>query len=653
MGVLLGTPAYMAPEQAQGRPVDRRVDIWAFGCVLYEMLAGRRAFGGETITETLAAVLRDQVDWSALPPSVHPAIRRVIKRCLERNPAQRFHDIADVRIELSDLDEPAPAVPAAPPARVGRADGRVLAYRGRDSDGIDRLFVRQLDTLLPAPVPGTEGARLPFFSPDGQWLGFFAGGFLKKVAVSGGAPQTIAPASSPLGGSWMDDGSIVFVADVTSGLQQVPSAGGTPETLMAIDSRHGTDTVAAPWALPGGRGVLLTVRGDNRFDLAVLSLRDRTLQVLAEDAYSPVLAGTGHILFHQGNSILALPFDSERLTVAGSAFPVLSDLGTRLSFQTRLFAVARNGTLVYVPASGRAGASRMLWVDRQGQATAITTLDRPADTPRLSPDGSRIAFRAPAPNCDVWVHDFSRGTTTRLTHEGDNHGVVWMDDGARIATARERREGIDIIAVSADGSGSTQRITTFPAATAAVPSAWGSGSLLVQRGGGRTGIDISVLSIAAPEPRPLVSSPFEESGGVVSSDGRYLAYVSNESGRAEVYVQHLGSQGPRVQVSTAGGIEPVWAPNGKELFFRSGRDLLAVPIETTPQFAIGRPQALFSGDYAFGALAATVSGLANYDVAPDGQRFVMMTGTQWLEGQLVVVLNWFADWKKLGSGAGP
>lgn len=705
MGVLIGTAAYMAPEQARGRPVDQRADIWAFGCVLYEMLAGRPAFGGETLSETLASVLRDPVDWDALPASVAPAFRRVLKRCLERDPDRRFHDIADVRIELSEPYE-ADAAIAAPKhaATVARSlglfavgalvagvvvwltlrpqvpsnervqrfalaglsslvidpnqaltlspDGRALVYRGRGADGVDRLFIRHLDALLPTSLAGTEGGRQPFFSPDGQWVGFFAGGFMKKVAVTGGAPQTIAAAAAPLGGFWMDDGSIVFVADVASGLLRIPSTGGKPETLLPINSEQ-KGPFTTPWGLPGGTAVLLSIRRDNRFDVAVFSLPDRKLHVLAEDAYSPVLASSGHVLFHQGNSILALPFDSRRLAAAGPAFPVLSNISTRISFQTRLFAVSRDGTLAYVPAAPPGESVwRMVWVDRKGEASVVTNFDRPADTPRLSPDGSQVAFRTPATNCDVWVHDLARGTTTRLTHEGDNHGVVWMNDGTRVGTARERREGIDIISVSPDGRGSIERVATFPPASNAVPSSWSSGTLLVQRGGGPTGIDITAVS-ADRDPKPIVSSPFEDSGGIVSSDGRFVAYVSNESGRAEVYLQSLTGEHPRVQVSTTGGVEPVWARNGKELFLRHGRDLIAVTIETTPKFSIGRPHVLFSGDYAFGPLAATISGLANYDVAPDGKRFLMMTGTQWLEGQLVVVLNWFEDWKQFGNGARP
>ena len=704
IGVLLGTAAYMAPEQAQGKPIDKRVDIWAFGCVLYEMLTGRRAFAGDTVSEALAAVLRDEIDWRALPDGVPPTILRVLKRCLERNPKRRFHDIADVRIELNEPYEPvtnagsarpaaisgrgfglflagafvaATAVwlavrPQAPaPERVQRfalagldslvidpnqtltlsPDGRTLAYRGRGPDGVDRLFVRHLDALVPTPVAGTEGALQPFFSPDGQWLAFFAGGSLKKVPVTGGASQTVAPASVPLGGYWMDDGAIVFVAGVERGLLRVPSSGGPPETIAVVDSEN-DGLFATPWGLPSARGVLLTVRRDNRFDVAVLSMEDRKLQVLVEDAYSPILASNGHVLFHQGNSIFALPFDSDRLAATGPAFPVVSDLSTRISFQTRMFAVARDGTLVYVPAAPRdAGAAKMVWVDRAGQSSIVSSFDRPADTPRLSPDASQVAFRTPAPNCDIWVHHLARGTTTRLTHEGDNHGVVWMNDGARIATARERREGVDIISLRPDGSGSSERIASFPVASSAVPSSWNAGTLLVQGGGGRSGLDVSALTGANPDPTPVINSPFDDSGAVLSPDGRVFAYVSNQSGRAEVYVQPLDGQEQRLQISTAGGIEPVWSRSGKELFFRRGREMVAVRIETAPRLSVGRQDALFAGDYAFGPLAATVSGMANYDVAPDGTRFLMMTGTQWLQGQLVVVLNWFADWKQLGSGA--
>src|SRR6266545_1246634 len=279
-----------------------------------------------------------------------------------------------------------------------------------------------------------------------QSIGFFVGDTLRRISMTGGSSRTIvSKVAEATGGTWMDDGSIVFVGDGDIGVQRVASAGGTPERLFSVDRSAGQSTVAAPWGLPGSRGVLLSVRQADRFDVSILSLKDRTLHRLVEDAYSPVWSSTGHVLFQQGGSILALPFDSQRLVATGSAFPV-TEITPRISYQTRLFAVATDGTFVYVPpAPAGEGEWAAVWVDRGGRETLISTFDRVADTPRLSPDGRRIAFRTPAPNCDVWVRDLARGTNTRVTHHGDNHGVAWTSDGLRVTVARKRGDATDIV----------------------------------------------------------------------------------------------------------------------------------------------------------------------------------------------------------------
>ncbi|HLF83562.1 MAG TPA: protein kinase, partial [Blastocatellia bacterium] len=469
-GMILGTAAYMSPEQAQGKAVDKRSDIWSFGVVLYEVLTGRQLFAGETISDTLAAVLRDEIDLNALPANTPASIRKLIARCVNRDRKQRLRDIGDARLDLDERQDASRVAPQAAsrmktarwigpvvasalitalvtwlavraprpsPEPVRRfavsglsplvidpfqtlalsPDGRLLAFRGRGQDELERIFVRQLDTLELKVLADTNGARLPFFSADGQWIGFFAGGSLKKIAVAGGTAQTIATATTgPAGGTWMDDGSIVFIGDPELGIQRISSSGGTPETLLAFDKKNGERAAAAPWGLPGSRGVLLSVRRGDRFDVGVLSLRDRKLHIIAEDGYSPAWVPTGHVLFHQGNAILAMPFDGERLEATGPAFPVLSGLSNRMSFQTKLFAVAQDGTLAYLPqAPAGEGQWALFWVDRKGQETPVTKLERPSDTPRLSPDGTRVAFRTPADNCDVWSYDLARGTTTRLT----------------------------------------------------------------------------------------------------------------------------------------------------------------------------------------------------------------------------------------------
>ena len=687
IGVIVGTAAYMAPEQATGKPVDKRADIWAFGALLFEMLAGRGAFTGDSTTEILGAIVHKEPDWPLIPDGTPSRVRDLLRRCLEKDPKRRLRDIGDAAYELS-ADAVPPAVtpvrtrgarwssvavaavvalvaaavtwlamraPAAVPAAPRRfavsglapmmfdaaqalalsPDGSALAFRGLGADGVERIYLRDFHSLELRPLAGTDGGRLPFFSPDGKWIAFFTVSALKKVAVEGGPAQTIAPAPGPSGGTWMDDGSIIFTGDPVKGVQRVLASGGTPETLLA--PRDGAlNAYSAPWGLPGSQALLLLQKRGASFDVAVLSLRDRRVSVLARDAFSPAWAPTGHVLFHQGDSILALSFDPATLTGRGTPFPVAQAVGNRISYQSRLFAVANDGTLAYVPAAsaGEAGWAMML-VGRDGRETVAARLDRQSDTPRFSPDGTRVAFRTPAPNCDIWVRDLARGTTTRLTREGDNHGVVWSADGTRVLTGRAVATGTEVVALPADGSGTPEIVATLPGAFGAMPTSLSlTGEVIVQdRFGRETGSDIATIVVKDSERRTLLDSPSDEGGGVISPDDRWLAYVSDESGRNEVYLRPYAGAGPRTLVSISGAVEPVWSRTGNELFFRSGRDLLTVPV-SAERGAAAQPRVLFTGDYPVGPQ------VANYDVAPDG-RLMMMRGRQWAEGQVVIVLNWF------------
>ena len=693
MGVILGTAAYMSPEQAKGKPVDRRADIWAFGVVLYEMLTGRSAFAGESMTEVLGAVVLKDPDWTQLPPATPSRVRELLRRCLEKDPKRRLRDIADAAYELTAADGPVSPPPIAstrrvwivgglflllgaalaslvavglrssttdaarPPQRFAvsglstllfdpfqaltlRPDGGALAFRGRGADGVERIYLRDFASLEVRALAGTEGGRMPFFSPDGEWIAFFSGNSLKRVPLVGGPVQTIAPAAGPAGGTWLDDGTIVFVSNPTTGLQRVPAAGGTVQTLL-----EGHDAVrntwASPYGLPGSRAVLVLRREGTRFDVVVLSLADEQVRIVAQDAYSPVWVPTGHLLFHQGDAILATAFDPQTLTTSGSTFALAQGVGNRLSYQTRLFDVARDGTLVYVPAAppGEAGWSMVL-VDRDGKETVAAALDRQSDTPRFSPDGTRVAFRTPAPNCDIWVRDLSRGTTIRVTKEGDNHGVVWRPDGTRVITARVAPDGTEVLALPYDGAGPPELLARLRGAVDRLPTSWASADaaiLLQDRFSRETGLDVTVVSTRGGEPKALLNSPADESGAVVSPDGEFVAYASDESGRNEIYVRPYSGTGQRTLVSTRGGIEPLWSRTGEELFFRNGREVLSVPMKTAPGAAPQAARVLFSGDYPFGPQ------VANYDLSPDGKRFLMMRGRQWPEGQVVVVTNSFAE----------
>jgi Tol biopolymer transport system component len=692
-GVVIGTAAYMSPEQARGKSVDKRADIWAWGCLLYETLTGKRAFEGETVSDTLASVLRGEIDWAALPSETPSSVRSVLKRCLDRDTRTRIHDIADARIEMESR-EPAPppslpvppsrgpwrglalfaagaivaaaAVlllhrPPAPSARIRRfalgrlnliidwkqglaisPDGSNLVYRGRGEDGVERLYLRTLDSLEPKALPGTEQAGQPFFSPDGEWIGFFAPGSMKKVALSGGSPQVVCRSSAvPGGGTWLPDGTILFVNDVYSGVQRVPAGGGTPQDVLTLDPKSGMTSITTPWALPGGKGVLYAVRKGEGFGIAVSSLDGRDLKMLVDDGYSPVYAD-GFVFFQQGqgNAVLALPFDVNRLAATGPAVPTLSEIGTRVSFQTRMFALAADGTMAYIPRASGLQRGSLVWVDRKGVPTPIVEIPRLLDAPRVSPDGTHIAFRAPAPNCDIWVHDIARGATTRLTLEGDNHGVVWMPDSKRIAFARQHGGVAQILAQSTDGTGRVDVLVKAGSGSEFLSSGSPDGNLLLASQGGRTtGLDVELLAVGKDSDdarRPLIHSPFDEYEATFSPDGRWIAYVSNESGRPEVYLQPYPAMDSRQQISTDGGIEPVWSRTGKELFFRQGRKMLAVEVRLAPTLSVDRPKVLFEGNYLEGA------NVADYDVGPDG-RFVMIGGRESGGNDVVVVLNWLRE----------
>jgi len=694
-GVILGTAAYMSPEQAKGKPVDRRADIWAFGAVLWEMLTGRKLFDGETASEMLAAVLKDEVDWTAVPSATPPHVARVLRRCLERDPRRRLRDIGDARLELAapftEVPPPAPATstpsgrwqitaafiagmfltaaaawfvvgPSAPdPPPVTRfslhdigmpvdafqglaisPDGRRLVFRARDDHG-ERLHVRALDSFVTESLPGTEFGWLPFFSPGGDRLGFFAFGNLQTLELDGGMIRTVAPLGTGFAGAtWLDDDTIVFAGISSAKLGRVPADGGEV-TFLEIPGLTDDDVLTSPSALPGGRAVLVGVRTGTSFDVAALDLDDGSLSVIAENGFNPTWSPTGHVLYQQGNDgpLTALPFDAGSMEVTGSPFPVMSDLGPRVSYQVRPFAISGDGTLAYIPSSSLLDLGALVWVDPTGAAQPIVEIPKILDSPRLSPDGRRVAFRTPAPNCDIWVHDLERGTTTRVTHEGDNHGVVWSPDGHRLVFARHESPEWALMTAAADGTGEVERLTPPDLPRAFVSSISPDGEfVLVETRRDATGLDVDMVSVREHTSRPLFDSRFEEQAPSFSPDGSRVAYVSNESGRHEVYVQPFPSLDARIQISTDGGTEPVWSPAGDALYFKSLRRLMVVDVTSGADVAFSRPRVVFESD----PNAAGTSRAPTYDVAPDGRRFVMVRERSGASGaEINVVRGWFPE----------
>jgi serine/threonine-protein kinase len=723
-GVILGTAAYMAPEQARGKKVDKRADAWAFGCVLYELLTGQGAFqrrhpspdreGGvpqiplDTVQDVLARVLQSEPDWSLLPETTPASVRSLLRRCLQKDVQRRLQHIGDARIDLEEiiaaaaaLTLPAPAAAAAPPPRALRRwvllsglaclilvavtglvvwnlrpalprqpvsrlvvplppneqlagidrsilalspDGSHLAYIARGG-GVQQLYLRAMDGLETRPIPGTEGALNPFFSPDGQWIGFFAGGKLKKVSTSGGATLTLCDATDHRGASWGPNETIAFTPTVAGGLWQVSAAGGAPQKLTTL--KEGEISHRWPQFLPGGKAVLFTVGTGGSYDdaqIAVQRLETGERHVLIRGGTYARYVPTGHLVYYRAGTMMAVPFDPVRLEVTGTPVPVLEGVMSSTGGSgAAQFSFASLGSLVYVPGGPQAGERMLVWVDRKGAETPLPAPSRAYDDPRLSPDGRQVALIEGATN-DVWVYDIPHATLTRLTFEGAADVPLWTSDGKRIVYVSAKAGARGLFWKPADGSGPEERLMTSefgPLSSSVSPDGQ---TLAFYEPRPTTGNDIWVVPLKGErKPKPFLQTPFSEGAPMFSPDGRWLAYSSDESGRSEIYVRPFPGPGGKYQVSTEGGIAPVWARNGRELYYYNGDKTMAVDITTQPTFRAGTPEMLFERPgYNSGARA-------DYDIAPDGQRFLMLQATEQQQESLTqinVVLNWFEELKR-------
>jgi serine/threonine-protein kinase len=702
-GVILGTAAYMSPEQARGRAVDKRTDIWAFGCVVYELLTAKQAFHGEDVTDILAAVVRAEPDWQALPAATPVKVRDLLRRCLQKDKTLRMQAAGDIRIEIHEaLTSPAaePSVVAkgsrvsgwlapalglgalllitmaslvawtlkpSPPQPVTRTaitlppgrvlsgmnsgpmvvmspDGNHLAYVATQG-GIQRLYLRKMDGLEAQAIPDTEGGSSPFFSPDSQWLGFLADGKLKKISVNGGAAQTLIGYPFLGGGSWDARGTIALGGS-GAGLVQVPDAGGTLQPLTHL--KLGDSSNRWPDALPDGKA-LLFVAGSGAFPIvSVLSKQSGERRDLIQGATYPRYASTGHLLYMQEGNLMGAPFDSKRLQLTGAAVPLVEGvMDSRI--RAAQYSVSTTGTLVYVSGGVLGVQRKLMWVNRSGVEQPIAGPVKAYESPRISPDGQRFAV---ASDGQLWIYDLSRETMSRFSFEGNiNSRPVWTPDGKRIAFYSNKEGRLSIYWQLADGSGGIERLTSSENIN--VPGSWSpeGQTLAFHQASPTTGNDIWMLRLSDRKAQPFIQTPFNEGNPRFSPDGRWLAYVSDESGRFEVYVQPYPGPDGKWQVSKDGGTEPVWNPNGKELFYRSGDKMMAVEITTQPSFSLSNPRMLFEGPYEPAAVP-----VSNYDVSPDGQRFLMFKPseqelTQAASTQINVVLNWFEELKqKVPSG---
>jgi serine/threonine-protein kinase len=708
-GSIVGTMQYMAPEQLEGKEVDARTDIFAFGAVVYEMATGKRAFEGKTQASLIAKILEtDPVPMAALQPMTPPALDRVVKRCLAKDPENRWQTARDLEVELKWIAEGGSQVTLAstaaargiralgrralifglgvlllvaviaslaawnlkpsPPQPVSRLvvnlppgqqlagldngpavalspDGTRLAYVARQS-GTQQLYLRAMDSPEARLIPGTEGAVSPFFSPDGQWVGFFAGGKLMKVSVSGGAALTLGDAAFPRGVSWSSHGMIGFVPTNVSVLRQMSDAGGAPESLTRLEK--GEVSHRWPEFLPGGKAVLFVAGSSainwNNAKVVVQSVGTRERVDLVQGGTQPQYSPSGHLVYAQGGNLMAVPFDPQRLAVSGTAAPVVEGVLQSAFSGATQYSISATGTLVYVSGGLQSVQSKLVWVNRNGAEQPVAAPAHAYMFPRLAPDGRRVAVGITEQGTQNWLYDLSRDTLTRLTFEGKaNLGPIWTPDGKRVAFNSDKEGPPNLFWQLADGSGGLERLTTSQFAQ--TPSSWSpDGQLLAFiEINPTTGVDVMVLRLGDRKVQPFLQTPFNETSPRFSPDGRWLAYISDESGRFEIYAQPYPGPGGKWQISTEGGSEPLWNPNGRELFYRSGDKIMAVEIITQPSFSAGKSKVLFGGSY-----QPTPATLTNYDVSPDGQRFLMLKPSEQAQAaptQINVVLNWFEELK--------
>ena len=718
-GVILGTAAYMSPEQARGSPVDRRADIWAFGVVLYEMLVGRRLFDEPSVSDTAAAILKGELTLDALPRDTPFPVRRVISRCVTRDSRRRLRDVGEARIAIEDeIAHPTESIASAsvstdtaraprwrrilPWAIAGLAsvgallsawapwraesaprsvtrltsdfgaditlstntnigvvlspDGRTLVLAGSARPGDrSRLYVRKLDQLLATPIPGTEGARNPFFSPDGRWIGFFADGKLKKILASGGAAIELCDAPDDRGGSWAEDGWIAF--SPRSGelpLFRVSSDGGTPEPLTRLDT--GEVTHRWPQVLPGSRAVLYTASkatgNYEEADIVIRSLQSGEQRIVHHGGYHASYLPTGHLIYVSQGTLFAAALDLERLALTTQPSPVLTDFRTQPGTGAVQLTLSQDGILVYATGTSDTATASVWWMRRDGSTEPLRAA--PAayrEEIRFSPDGERLALTAVNQQSDIWVYEWDRDRLSKLTsHPTLDTSPVWTPDGRRI-TFRSARHGVDnLYWQRADETGEPQRLTESKITQ--FPMSWHpSGKVLAfMELGQRTSADIWMLPMEGDEtsgwkpgkPVVFLNGPSNERQAMFSPDGRWLAYQSDESGESQVYVRPFPGPGGRVQqVSTAGGSLPRWSRTGNKLFFASDDQAIMVAnyVVQGDMFRSDKPLVWAKGPF------------ATYDIHPDGERVAIVRPVELpssaTSNQLAFVFNFFEDIRRV------
>ncbi len=700
VGVILGTAAYMSPEQASGKIADRRSDIWSFGAVLYEMLSGKQTFAGESVSDTLASVLKVDPDWSALPRDTPAAIHKLLRRCLTRDRKQRLQAIGEARIVLENPagEDPAPVAtagsrrqfgwvilallavisvalgfvawkhlreepprvaklffplperetfgPGSPPATAVSPDGQRIAYEAM-VDGKGGLWVRDLDNSGPRKLAeGSSG--MPFWAPDSRRLGFFAEGKLKKIDVTGGPAVTIADAQATTGGrgpwcgSWNQDDIIVF-GRITSPLFRVSAAGGSPTLLTDLDTTRHETAHFAPWFLPDGHHFLYVALSSDaeKTGLYVADLAAKTRKLVISGNPRTIYVAPGYLLFVRDGTLMAQPFDVGKLETAGDAVPVAEQVdvfNAGVGVALGYFAASQNGVLVYT--SGRAlGGVQLTWFDRAGKK--LDTVGAPGQLSgfSLSPDGTRVALLRRDPQVgrvELWIRDLARGAESRLT-SGIGSGPVWSADGTHIFYSSFP---FDKVYQKAANNTGAEEVVDVAARVPMDASRDGRYLFMTTTGNARkTAPDIWVLPLFGDrKPFPYLETEFQEDSPRLSPDGRWLAYRSNESKRSEIYVVSFPQLGGKWPISTNGGVEPVWSRDGRELYYYSlDNKIMAVDIKPSVP---GSPQLQFSVPRALFEVRIRTTDSPNLDVSQDGRFLLPVLVQQEVSAPMTVVLNW-------------
>jgi Tol biopolymer transport system component/predicted Ser/Thr protein kinase len=699
-GMILGTAAYMSPEQARGKHVDERADIWAFGVVLYEMLTGRRLFRGDDITETLASVLKETPNLNALPRKA----RRLVDACLQKDPKQRLQAIGDRHLLLVDAEPQArgwlwPALAGAvtlvtaalawthfreapataqslryqltrasePSGNSGFAqfqlsrDGRYIAFIAR-SGAADQLFVRALDSLEEREFPGTDGARYPFWSPDTKHIAFFSQGKLKQVALEGGPVTNIADAPDARGGAWGADGTIVFAPAVTGTLLRVPAAGGGPATPLDLPrpEKDDRDSLRFPAFIGDSDRFFYTIEAPKREGEGIYagSLSGappvRILPDFSTTRFvpSPGSETNGFILFRRDTTLMAQPFDAENLKTTGEPFRVADQVPDHISANTAnsAFTVSANGTLMYLSGAGASQEREAVWLDRGGKRGKSLLKQKGLTDFALSPNNAQLAYSLSTQRVagDLWLLDVARGASQRFTFGPFNAFTpVWSPDNTALVFTAYPEDALYRKGTQTSAKEEALRVvgTNTFARSWSADGKW----LVFSQNGVTTKSDIWLLPMQGDHtPKLFKQTPFSETEGQISPDGRWMAYESDASGRFEIYLESLAASGAQRQVSVAGGVSPRWRSDGRELYFISGQTMMAVSMEGTAkqstELTFGAPHELFREPALFFVAEAELS----YQVSADGSRFLvpLTVGDASTVPPLTVVTNWLAAYGK-------